>query len=1037
MEVVCDCGQLSPAGARFCSSCGRPLDAPAAEVANHAAIPREGVDTAERRVIDLLRGFVAPQVADRIADPDTGLVEERRTVTALFADLSGFAALADRLDAEDLLGVIDPVIAGLTRIVSRYDGYVEKFAGDALLALFGAPVAHEDDAARALAAALDMQAELAGMTAVREAGELRLHIGVNTGTVVARTVGSASRMDYAVLGEAVILAQRLQSAAPPGQVYVGALTRQLAGPEFALDDLGSLEVKGRAVPVDAYRLAGRRPEGRWSSADALVGRESERTALGVALATVRAGGSAVVRVAGPAGSGKSRLLAELRREAVASRVEVVELIGASHAQSPYRCLQPLVGAALRARYPQQGTMVDRLGRLERDPDAPAPASLTAVLSGRPGAGADLGQRVPDAVPRQLAGAAGAWVADLARRGPLVLLADGLHQIDPPSRDVLDQIAAERIPRVLLCLSGRDRPGDGRPPDDVVLRLDELDAAAVRDLVAAELRLVPDERLLRYVGDRCQGNPLMIRETVRQLRSDGLLDAQHGHVRLTAGAATRSVPATLAALLAARLDSLPQPALRLATTAAVIGYVVPADLLVEVADLPPAVVVTRVAELVEAGVIHAGADLAPTAPAGPLRFDSALVRDVLYARLTTRRRQALHARVADAIGEPAEPSDETVALLAEHRFLAGDLVGALPWLRRAADHARRLFAQDTAAHTLGNAVQAARQAGPDQLPGLLTELAEVRAERGEYDRAEQLYEEARALGNDARAWAGEAAVLRRQGRYDAALALLARSAAAEPVGDRRLVAYEQGWTLSVSGDLQGCIEASRRGLALGDPDDRVAGLILLQLVRAETLLGDLTLARTHADRAIANLEQAADLAGQCTAFRLLGSLEQSAGELDDAAATLEKGLELALRTGLVEEIGGCQINLGLVHADRGDHRAAEEAYRLAGITFEQAGIEAGRAIAYGNRSYELVALGDLDQARGLAASALALAERIGNHFTAADIHHTLGLIAEAVGDTGTAHAEAEAAIAGFGRAGTPAAADASRALAARVAARDDG
>ena len=1042
-DVVCVCGRVSLSDDRFCASCGRPLSAPSPGQ-QPAAV--DGVAEAEREMIARLRGLVGAQVADRVAAQGSQPFEERRVVTALFADVSGFTALAGRLDTEELLGVLDPVIAGLTSIVSRYDGHVEKFAGDALLALFGAPVAHEDDAARALAVALDMQAELAGLSVHGEAHGLRLHVGVSTGSVVARAVGSAARMDYAVLGEALILAQRFESVAPAGEIYVGALTRQLAGPEFTFEDMGALSVRGRADPVPAFRLLGRRPEGRWSEGGLLVGRQPERAALSGALASVRSGGSASVRLWGPAGSGKSRLVGELRREAAAAGLVVVELVGASHAQSPYRCLLPLVRAALASRYRDQAGEPDLLRLVEDDATRPVPATLTAVLLGRAGAADDLGDRAPDAVRRELAAGGLAWLVDLAGRGPVAVVADGLQWFDPASIEVLAQAAAAATPGVLLCLSGREEPRvdlvPGPTATDVVVRLGPLGREAVRDLVAGDLALVPDDRLLDHLEARGQGNPLMIRETVRQLQSDGLLDVQHGHVRLTAGTGTQSVPASLEALLAARLDALPQPSVRVATTAAVIGFVVPLDLLCAVTGLSASGLGPHLADLVGAQLLQLEVD-----PAGVVvrdegvltqaRFGSTLVRDTLYARLTTRRRREVHGRVADVLGNPEDPTEEVVALLAEHRFLAGDLAAALPWLRRAAAHARRLFAQDSAAHTLGRAVEAARRVAPDQLADLLTDLAEVRAERGELDRALDLYTEARLVGNDARAWAGAAAVLRRQGHYDAALALLDESVRAEPAGDRRLVAYERGWTLSVSGDLQGCLAASRAGLALGDPDDRGAGLLLLQVVRAQTLLGDLVAARANADRAIANLGRAGDAIGLCTAFRLLGSLQQSAGDLDAAAATLEEGLAMARRTGLVEEVGGCQINLGLVHADRGDHRAAEQSYRAAATTFEQAGLEAGRAIAYGNRSCELLALGELDQARDLALRALELAERIGNHLTAADIHQTLALVAEATGDQESARREAVAAVAGFDRAGMPAAAEASRELVARLGPGEQG
>jgi tetratricopeptide (TPR) repeat protein len=210
-----------------------------------------------------------------------------------------------------------------------------------------------------------------------------------------------------------------------------------------------------------------------------------------------------------------------------------------------------------------------------------------------------------------------------------------------------------------------------------------------------------------------------------------------------------------------------------------------------------------------------------------------------------------------------------------------------------------------------------------------------------------------------------------------------------------------------------------------------------MVRSETLLGRYDAAREHLARAIDNLERADDLVGLCTALRLQGSLLERTGDLDEAAATLQRGLELAERTELAEEVGGCLINLGLVHGARSDHRAAEDCYARAAVVFEQTGNRAGRAMAYGNRAYELLALDETGPAADLARRGLELADDVGNHLTAADIHHTLGLIGEALGDFRGARGEAELAIEEFDLAGMPEAAQESRQLAERVSGRTPG
>jgi class 3 adenylate cyclase len=243
---------------RFCGQCGSPRVAVTGlpDIADVSVSPSPP-SKSEIDVTEVLRSFVTAQVADRIAEAGPQLTEERRLVTAIFADISGFTPLAARLDPEELMDVIDPVVSMLSSIVGRYDGFVEKFAGDALLALFGAPVAHEDDANRALRVALEMHRELARLRCeLPNAEDLTLHVGVNSGRGIARIIGSKIRTDYGVLGDAVILAQRLESVTPSGQTYVSESTYGLTRNAFEFEFVGELTLKGKSAAVPGWRLVG-------------------------------------------------------------------------------------------------------------------------------------------------------------------------------------------------------------------------------------------------------------------------------------------------------------------------------------------------------------------------------------------------------------------------------------------------------------------------------------------------------------------------------------------------------------------------------------------------------------------------------------------------------------------------------------------------------------------------------------------------------------------------------------------------------------
>ena len=540
------------------------------------------------------------------------------------------------------------------------------------------------------------------------------------------------------------------------------------------------------------------------------------------------------------------------------------------------------------------------------------------------------------------------------------------------------------------------------------------------MLPPRLGLTPSDKLVDVVHQRSAGNPLAASETVRALAADGLLDRRNGHVRVVSGATPNTVPASLASLLAAHVDALPDATVRVATIAAVIGPTVRLDVLTAASGASAGDVAATLSDLTAAGFV------VPTV--GGFRFEPPLLRDVLYGRLTGRRRRDLHAAVASALLHHPGASDAAVA---EHLYLSRSSAQALPVLRRVAERTRRVFEHDTATRALSRAVECARTAAMANLPSVLCDLGDVRVECGEDESAALAYAEARQLDNGARAWAGEAGTRRRRGDYAGALALLDAALTAEPVGDQRLLYCELAWTRSVAGDLRGSLAAADRGLELAPPVDRVAGMLLLQRVRVATLLDDYEHAVSDADRAVEILTDDDDVAGLCTALRLRGDLEHRLGRLTEAAETLERGLGAARRAGLVEEEGGCLVNLGLVHGERQDHQAASSAYARAAVVFEQAGLEAGCAIAYGNRSYELFMLGAVEDARGLATRALGLADEVGNHYTAADIHHTLGLIAEHLGEQGEARRQAEAAIAEFETAGLPEAAGPSRELAART------
>ena len=912
--------------------------------------------------------------------PEAASAEERRLVTALFADISGFTPLAERLDPEELLEVIDPVVSALSSVVGRYDGFVEKFAGDALLALFGAPVSHDDDAARALRVALEMHAELERMKdeLPEDARGLTLHVGVNSGHGIARIIGSEARTDYAVLGDAVILAQRLESAAPPGETYVSETTLRLAEHLFELEPVGELTLKGKSEPVRAWRLLGERKFATRSGRSHMVGRDRELAALDEALA---AGG--VVTVTGEPGVGKSRLLAEARHRAAGAWLQA-------------RCLS--YGAAL-PYWP--------FAELLRNEDGPAGDPFVSQLLGHGGS-----ELEPEAFRRGLHDSIARWLEDLA---PVVLALEDAHWIDAASHALVGELVRRGSATLVLSARPEAEPVFAElAPTRTRIVLTPLDERGVEELLAAELGAAPPPGLAAFIGARTTGNPFFVQELVRALQESGTLAEADGRWHIRAGWDARELPPTIEEVLSGRMDSLSRGAASTLQAASVIGRRAPRALVAAVGgDLG------MIPELVAGGFLDGSGET--------LVFHHALVQDVAYARLLRKQRRDLHRRVAEHAEELYGAGDETIDLLARHLYLGGGGPKAVKYLLRAAARARRLYANEEAILHLTRCAELVPEDTELQL-----ELADLHELVGNYDTAADLYETVRRETGDARAWRGLAAVHRKRGEYWEALSVVDDAFASESMrgGDVLPLWLEAGWALSIAGRFAQAADVLGAGIeTAGNQRTSVVGQLLLQLSRAEEVEGRLEDALEHGLAAREIFEERDDLRGRATAARILGAVYVRLGRFDDAVAELQRGLETAERIGSVEEIGGCLLNLGMVQLQRGSLDEAIVCDRRAIEEFERIAHGSGRATGYANLAEKLLYAGGVDEARTYCERALDLAHTIGNGYTVADATQTLALIAAHVADFELAALKADEAALQFRKMGVTDAEQRALALAA--------
>ena len=990
------CGGENPEGMRFCGHCGSattPAPIPGAEAAPD--------------VSETLRSFVAQPVAERLMEAGGDLPEERRLITALFADVSGFTSLADRLDPEELLEVIDPVISGLSSVVGRYGGYVEKFAGDALLALFGAPVSHEDDAERALLVALEMHRELALLCReLPHDAELTLHCGVNSGHGIARILGSEARMDYAVLGDSVILAQRLESAAPKGETYVSELTHRLTSHRFEFEPVGELELKGKSEPVPAWRLLRELPGGLVDQAKpSLIGRNRE---LETIAAAVEGRSAHVLAVTGEPGVGKSRLTEAARRQA--------EAVGVTWLQT--RCLS--YGAGL-AYWPYAELLRTRAGMDQSDSAAATEALARAVgddaaeayfsrLLGLPVSDEHVAALEPDAFRRGLHNAFAAWFGALAAASRVVLAIEDLHWTDPSSLELTAELARSENVSLVLYLTGRPEMEDaltGLGLEAQNLRVEPFDEDGVGQLVHATLDAPPPPELVPWVLERTSGNPFFVGELVRALRDHHILVAQEGRWSLASGWEQDEIPPTIEGLLASRIDLLPGSAADLLRTASVIGRVVRVPLLTAIRqDLDPA---RELEVLLARGFL----DRVPGDGEETLAFHHALVQDVAYSRLLRRHRRDLHRQVADVAEAMYGSGDDVVELLARHLYLGEAGARAIDYLVRAGERARGLYANEEAIVHFARAAELVERESDAKEHRLEIQLAlgDLQDLTGRYDEAVRLYGLARDATSDIRAWRGLTAAHRKRGEYEQALAVVDEAIRTEALDGADLTPLwlEQGTTLSAAGHVEHAAQVLELGVEAararsGEPPSE----LLARLARAELMCGRHDDALEHALEAQVGFEAQDDQRALSGVMRLLGDVYTTLGRPDAAVRTLERGLELAERVGNVEELGGCLINLGLARLAREEYEDAIACNKRAISEFERIGHGSGRALGYSNLAWLLANKGDYDEAEHNCALAIHLAEAISHRLVVAETTDTLAFIGLRRGNPGEAAARAEEA-----------------------------
>jgi class 3 adenylate cyclase/tetratricopeptide (TPR) repeat protein len=1034
--------------------------------------------------------YTPPYLAEKILTTRSAMEGERKQVTVLFADLKGNTELIRDLDPEAGQTLLDTALHAMMDAVHRFEGTVNDVAGDGLMAMFGAPIAHEDHALRACYAALAMQAALR-----RYAEEVRrthglevlLRVGLNSGGVLVRTIGNDLYMNYSGVGLTTNLAARMEQLAPPGTIRLTAATLRLVEGAVRVNALGPIPVKGLAEPVDVFELVGAMPVHRRLQATVargltrFVGREQELAALTQALAQAGRGQGQLMALLGEAGVGKSRLVYELIHSPVTQGWRVLESAAVSYGRAtPYFPVMDLLkryahgedtddARTIRAKVTGQVLMLD-----ETLQDAlPALFALLDVLPDD----SPFRQLDPTQRRQRTLMALKRLLLRESQVQPLLLVCEDLHWIDTETQTLLDSLV-ESLPTARLLLLVNYRPeyqhSWGSKTYYTQLRLDPLPPASTDELLQTLLgndpSLAPLKQLLIA---RTEGNPFFLEESVRTLEETGVLVGEGSASRLAQALLTIQMPATVQAVLAARMDRLPPEDKRLLQTAAVIGTEVPLALLQTIAEEHTEILHQSLAHLQTSEFLYE----TQLFPDQVYMFKHALTHEVAYDSLLQNRRRVLHAQIVAALEALAgDRVAEQVDRLTHHALRGEVWAKALVYCRQAGEKAMARPAYREAVEYFEQALRALQHLPEqrdtrEQAIDLRLALRTALRPSGDSARILAYLHEAEALAaalDDPRRL-GQISIslsnyFRFMGAYDQAIATAQRALAFATTGGEGVLHAQANASLGYAYRAQGdyrrasdclrqtvvSLEGARRhelfgqvflpavnacawlavchaelgmfaeGTALGEEGLRIAEAVAhpASLMLALWGMGLLSLRQGDLRRALPRLERAVGLCQDADLpvwFPLmapaLGAAYTLAGRIADAVPLLLQAMEQATVMERVDLQARCHLSLGVVQllTDR-----LEDAHALA----ERALAHARGYQERGDEAYALHLLGEIaarrdppesEQAEAYYQQALTLAEELGMRPLQAHCHHGLGTLYAATGQRQQARAALSTAI----------------------------
>ncbi len=1036
------CGYENQHDARFCLNCGSAMGqscpvclGPISAGSNFCGQCGTQLSRAQAIALESPAPVVAPSplpaaLSDKIKAASGKTTGERREVTVLFLDISNFTATSYYLDNEDVYIFIDEAMSLLVEVLQKYEGTVDKFTGDGLMALFGAPIAHENDPERAVRAALEMQSALRPLQERLKKShgfEFEARIGINTGPVIAGNLGSDVHMEYTVIGDTVNLASRLETAANPGTILVSEETYHHTRPLFDFEALLPFSVKGIPDSVRAFRPISilekpSRLRGLPGLEAPMVGREESLDRLFEALKQTQVEKNRqIVFITGEAGVGKSRLISEFRKTLYRLDVKIFQGACLDYTRTrPLWVVIDLIKDILRLPDGASGSLQRKILQnhlhqlnLPVDETLPYLAHILELPEADPDWAARLEQLDPAIMQRQIYAALRQFLMAEIGQTPTVLIFEDLHWVDPASRDFLEFFtqSSSDAPLLLVLVSrSSERETVMHPLFEIAMhdseQMVDLQLRALSEVEGQQLvdKLIPHtdpaaNQLKRVIVKRAEGNPFYVEEIIRMLIDQkGLVHSPDSNEWLIMPGAMeklKSMPGTIKGLILARFDQLPEGLRQTLQKASIIGHTFGLDLLGKVIGVSHDVLKVHLKEL-ENRQFLAPRQLGSGWGYG---FEHALMQEAVYSTLLKRDSRQLHGRVAQVIAnDPAWQGAARAEALAYHLTRSSKPRQAIPHLITVADRAARRCAYEVAAEHY----QQARQLMGDDHSDYGREFFEVHLNlgralkfMGDFAAASQAISENvqylwhNQLSTDStvllsiliESMIELADVKQREGHYDEAVDYL--NSGLQLLGEDGEQEYPVVWSSLM---------------------DRLAWIRFRQ--------GQLEEAGKLANAAVAaitanNLDDPIQLA---TIFNTLGGVSWKQGNLEQAISHVEQSLQLYGGVGYLWGRSVAYANLGVLNYGLGNWMKARYYYKQAYNLQQTIGDLPHQAISLENLGLLNIAMGKHDTGRRELQESLTLRKRLGDTWGMAQAHVNLAVLAVRTGQANEALAHASSALA---------------------------